>query len=80
MSTDEYLKLENKLNQVILLIDMITPSQFHLTQIASMTGKNSKTIYKYLKSNYLENFDFKKLNGKIVVNKEVGIQLIRRYR
>ena len=80
MSSDEYLKLENKLNQVIGLIDMITPSQFALSQISDMTGKSSKTVYKYLKSNYLENMDFKKLNGKIVVNKEVGIELIRRYR
>ncbi len=80
MSSDEYLKLENKLNQVIGLIDMITPSQFALSQIADMTGKSCKTIYKYLKSNYLEHIDFHKQNGKIVVNKEVGIELIRRYR
>lgn len=80
MNSSEYLKLENKLNQVILLIDMITPSQFQLTQIASMTRKNSKTIYKYLRSNYLEDIDFQKQNGKIIVNKKVGIELIRRYR
>ncbi len=80
MSSEEYLRLENKLNQVIGLIDLITPSQFALSQIADMTGKNYKTIYKYLKSNYLEDADFRKKNGKIVLNKEVGIELIRRYR
>lgn len=80
MNSAEYLQLENKLNQVIMLIDMITPSQFALSQIADMTGKSYKTIYKYLKSNYLEDTDFHKKNGKIVLNKEVGIELIRRYR
>lgn len=39
MNSEEYLKIENKLNQVIMMMDMITPSQFALSQISDMTGK-----------------------------------------
>lgn len=80
MSNEEYLEINHKLNQVLALVEILTPAQFSLSSIATMCKANRKTIYKYLTSNYIENRDFYKEGGKILVSQDVGIELIRRYR
>lgn len=80
MSNFEYQELSNKLNQVLNLVELLVPPSFTLPYIAETTGANRETIYKYLTRNYIENMDFWKKDDKIFLSRDVGLELIRRYK
>ena len=80
MSELHYTNLENKLSKVLDLVLLLVPETFTLSYISSSTGVKRDTIYKLLQRNYLEGMDYKKKDGKIVICREVGLELLRRYK
>ena len=80
MSANEFIDLSNKLNKVLNLVELLVPATFTLSYIAEITNTNRETIYKYVKRNYIENMDFYRKNGRITVSRDIGLELIRRYK
>ena len=80
MSNLDYINLDKKLSQVLDMVNILVPEVFTLSYISSTTGVNRDTIYKLLQRNYIQGMDYKKKDGKIVVCKEVGLELLRRYK
>lgn len=80
MSEIHYTKLENKLSKVLDLVGLLVPESFSLSYISNTTGVKRDTIYKLLQRNYLEGIDYKRKDGKIVVCREIGLELLRRYK
>lgn len=75
-----YSGIENKLSKVLDLVLLLAPETFTLSHISNTTGVKRDTIYKLLQRNYLEGMDYKKKDGKIVICREVGLELLRRYK
>jgi len=80
MHTNEFIDLSNKLSKVLNLVELIVPTTFTLSYIADITNTKRETIYKYVIRNYIENMDFYRKNGRITVSRDVGLELIRRYK
>jgi IS30 family transposase len=80
MSDLHYIEIEKKLNQVLGLVELLVPESFTISYIANATGANRDTIYKYVQRNYIENIDYKMKNSKITVRREIGLELLRRYK
>ena len=76
----EILELDKKLNRVLNLVELLVPATFTLSYISQVTNTKRETIYKYVTRNYIENMDFYRKNGKIVVSRDLGLELIRRYK
>jgi len=73
-------RLEKALYSLIDNMDMLMPSEFSLGELALKCGVHKDTIAKHLKSNFLENKDFRYTGkgGKIWVAREAALE-IRRY-
>lgn len=80
MSDIQYTNIENQLSQVLDLIGLLIPETFTLPYLSNTTGASRDTIYKYLQRNHIEGMDYKKKDGKIVVCREIGLELLRRYK
>ena len=80
MHTNEFIDLSNKLSKVLNLVELIVPTTFTLSYIADITNTKRETIYKYVIRNYIEDMDFYRKNGRITVSRDVGLELIRRYK
>ena len=72
--------IKEQLSQILDLLLLITPNEFSISFIADSTGTKRDTIYKYLQRNHIDGMDYKKKDGKIVVCREVGLELLRRYK
>jgi hypothetical protein len=80
MSDLHYISLEQKLSEVLNLINLLLPETFTLSYISNTTGVKRDTLNKFLQRNYLEGMDYKKKDGKIIISREVGLELLRRYK
>jgi len=80
MSANEFIDLSNKLNKVLNLVELLVPATFTLSYIAEITNTKRETIYKYVTRNYIKNMDFYIKNGRITVSRDIGLELIRRYK
>lgn len=80
MGSSEFLELSNKMNKVLNLVELLVPSSFTLSYISEVTSSKRETVYKYVTRNYIENMDFYNKDGKITVSRDVGLELIRRYK
>lgn len=69
------LEIRNKLDDLMLLI----PSKISLSDLSMQVGKSSNTILKYIKDNYEPEADYKKIGGKIYIEKDVALALRRKY-
>ncbi len=78
--SQEFLEIDSKINKILECIELLVPNEFSLSYIAHFTHAKRETIYKYLQRNYIENLDYWLKNGKIFIGREVGLELIRRYR
>lgn len=72
--------IKEQLSQILDLLLLITPNEFSISFIADSTGAKRDTIYKYLQRNLMDGTDYKKKDGKIVVRREIGLELLRRFK
>jgi predicted transcriptional regulator len=79
MSQACLINLENNVSKILDLLQILVPATFTLSYISNTTGVSRDTINKFLKRNYMEGIDYKNKDGKIVISREVGLELLRRY-
>ena len=76
----EFLTIDAKINQILECIELLVPHEFSLSYVAHFTNAQRETLYKFVQRNYIENLDYWLKNGKIFVRREIGLELIRRYK
>ena len=79
MDNIQSFKMEQKLDSILELVNILVPTTFTLPYISQLTNTQRDTIYKYLTRNYIDGMDFYKKDGKILINRDVGLELVRKY-
>ena len=80
MNELHYNKIDQKLNKVLGLVELLIPETFTISYISNTTGVNRDTIYKYVQRNFIQGMDYQLKNSKITVRRDVGLELLRRYK
>jgi len=79
MDNIQSFKMEQKLDSILELVNILVPNTFTLSYIANTSGVKYDTVYKYLTRNYIPESDFYKKDDRIMVRRDVGIEMLRKY-
>jgi len=68
------------LSKLVGMVSLLIPEKFSIAFLAESTGKSRQAITQYIYNHYTPETDYWKVGKKLFVRKEIGLELLERYK